>query len=82
MAHATLRTDACDDDAPSATWSTHQLLAEIQRLFHELQALPGSDRPDGVPRRPRASLAYLALEARIRGYTDRYRAITDQEAAC
>lgn len=72
MAHATLRSDV-HDDAPNPLQSADQLLAEIQRLYRELQALPNANEGSAVKR---ASVTYLALEARIRWYADQYTALT------
>lgn len=52
------------------------LLAEIARLYRELQALPIPDHPDGA-RRKGESAAYTALIARIRTLADRHWILVD-----
>ena len=66
MANATLQ----EHGTPPVpdVYTAEQLLAEVQRLWLKLQTLPCRDRPN--------SLAYIALEARIRWYADRYRTVT------
>lgn len=71
MAHATLRTDGhAVTDGPGL--SAEHVLGQIQRLFHELQALPGANEAGARGK----SLAYTSLAARIRGYSERYTALT------
>lgn len=48
-----------------------QILAEIQRLYRDLQALA----PDRRVYRRRKSPAYTAIEDQIHGYAMRYRAM-------
>lgn len=66
------------DKAPKLSLTRSQILAEIQRLYARLQALPGparcDDRRVGV-----AYLAYDALVQQIRSLTDAYKATADDD---
>jgi hypothetical protein len=60
------------DDEADVT--ADELLARIQALYHQLQALP--ERPDGRRSHAGASPMYLQLEAQIREYARQFRALT------
>ena len=52
------------------------LLAEIQRLYRQLRALPWGDRPASGHVSRRASAEYVALETQIRTLANRYSKIS------
>lgn len=52
------------------------LLAEIERLYRQIEALPGSEKPSTSVHANQASPQYLALETRIRTLADQYKALT------
>ena len=52
-----------------------QILAEIRRLYRQLDDLPQAVKPTSTQH---AGLAYTALEARIRWYAERYKVLTEE----
>jgi hypothetical protein len=61
---------------PLSLLTATELLWEIRRLYHALNALPWTERPDGSRGGHRqASPAYLALESQIRALSDRYKCL-------
>jgi len=54
-----------------------RLLAEVQRLWKVIQALPVSERPSSTHDRKRMSPRYVQLEGQIRWYAEQYKLATE-----
>lgn len=55
-----------------------QLLQEITRLYHQLEAIPWFERPE-AGRSRYASAAYVALETQIRMYAEQFKQLTNED---